>query len=251
MRIGWIDYTNTIPFRDAIKDKNGKVIIEGTPSVLNKLLRIGKIDIGIVSSAEYMENFSEYLILPNLSISSYGKVNSVVLLSNFSIDSIDTVVLSEESKTSNYLVKIIYKEFWRRDADFVSKHKKTTYKSKRTGFVFIGDRALLNKNRFRFSLDLSEIWYRYTKLPFVFALWCVREDFLHNSKEEVLKLYEKLVLSVKTYNKSKLPQEVKAYLENLDFSLKEEHIESLRRFSYYLLKHSIISKSVEFRFLNL
>jgi len=245
LRIGWIDYKNTTPFYKAINDKNGKILVKGNPALLNKLIRLGKIDVGIISSAEYIENFSNYRIIPNLSISSYGKVHSVVLVSNKEVEHLESVILSEESKTSNLLLKVISKEFWKKDIRFLDK-KSTTL---RTGYLFIGDRALKNKVRYRYVIDLSEEWYKYTGLPFVFALWCVREEFYRNKPEVVKDFYKRLMKSVSEYKNLRLDEETKLYLNNLDFSLKEEHIESLKKFSYYLKKYSFIKRTPHFKFL--
>ncbi len=245
MRIGWIDYKNTIPFYEAVNDKNGKVLVKGNPALLNRLIRLGEIDVGIISSAEYIENFSHYYIIPNLSISSYGRVHSVVLVSDEEVEHLENIVLSEESKTSNLLLKVISKEFWKKEIIFLDK-KSTTG---RTGYLFIGDKALKNKGRYRYVIDLSEEWYKYTGLPFVFALWCVREEFYRKKPETVKDFYKKLIKSVRGYKNQHLDEETKLYLNNLDFSLKEEHIESLKKFSYFLKKYSFIKKTPYFKFL--
>ncbi|WP_345780600.1 MqnA/MqnD/SBP family protein, partial [Sulfurihydrogenibium sp.] len=52
MKVGWIDYLNTLPFGiSKIKDIQ---IVKGYPSQINELLRNKEIDVGIISLAEYL-----------------------------------------------------------------------------------------------------------------------------------------------------------------------------------------------------
>ena len=247
MKVGWIDFLNTIPFKEAINGNSPYTVIKDVPAKLNKYISEGRIDIGIISSAEYIENFHEYLILPNLSISSYGKVNSVVLVSHYKIDDINSVVLSKQSKTSNYLVQILFNSFLRKRVVFSEKEEN----QKNIGYVLIGDKALLQKDKYPFVYDLSEIWYKYTKTPFVFALWCVRKDFYYKNKNIVLDFYEKLLKSKEKFflSRNSIPENVNNYLKNLDFSLKEEHISGLKLFAEYMQKNQIIKCFPEFNFI--
>ncbi len=247
MKVGWIDFFNTIPFKEAINGNSPYIVIKDVPSRLNRYIYEGIIDIGIISSAEYIENFPKYLILPKLSISSYGKVNSVVLVSDYPIDDINLVVLSKQSKTSNYLVQILFNSFLRKRVVFSEKEEN----QKDIGYVLIGDKALLQKDKFPFVYDLSDIWYKYTKTPFVFALWCVRKDFYHKNKDKVIDFYKKLLKSKEKFffSKNSIPENINNYLKNLDFSLKEEHISGLKLFAKYMQKNQIIKRFPEFNFI--
>jgi len=247
LKIGWIDYLNTVPFRKAIVNRNGKVIIKGVPSFLNKLIYESKIDIGIVSSAEYIEHFNRYFLFSDVSISSYKKVYSVVLVSDVPMERLEYIYLSKESKTSNLLIEIILRKFLSKDTqigfDIPSKMK--------TGFLLIGNKALEEKQKFKYVYDLSDIWFSYTKLPFVFALWCVRREFYYQSLDSVERFKLNLKSSVNEFFKKDikyLKPDVRNYLQNLDFSLTKEHILSLERFSSYLKELNLIDKMPNFEF---
>ncbi|MCW4574082.1 menaquinone biosynthesis protein [Venenivibrio stagnispumantis] len=258
MKVGWINFLNTLPFdfeKVGIKPDIDIQIIKDYPAVLNKLLKEGKIDIGIISSAEYIENYKDYLILPDLSISSYKDVKSVSILSNTALEDIKELYLTKASKSSVLLTKIIFKEFLKKDVIYHSLENWENLEEK--SVLFIGDAAILFKDKFKYVYDLSYLWYKYTKMPFTFALWCVRKDFYKNHLKEVL-LFHKLLIQTKERFFNDIDKYLdninfdkdfaKEYLLNLDYNLEKKHIESLKKFSEYLLKNEFIKEIPEFRF---
>ncbi len=261
MRIGWIDFLNTLPFNFKLVGFNIDIpfkLIKGTPSQINQFLYEGKIDIGFISSAEYIQNFEEYFIFPDLSISAVNKVYSVCVFSNKPVFEVKEIFLTKASKTSRYLTKVIFEIFF---------NKKVVYKEldnlsqiKNEGVLLIGDKAIENQKKFKYSLDLSSVWYKKTSLPFVFALWCVRKEFFYKNKEDVLQFYNLLKETKETFfsnmeeflKRENLPvdrQYALKYLKSLDYCLSQEHLKSLDIFSEYLVKLNLISKKPVFRFI--
>ncbi len=222
------------------------------------MLYSSKVDIGLISSAEYIQNFNKYLILPDLSISSFKKVHSVVILSNKPLNEADVIYLTKKSKTSRLLTKILLKEFFKKDIvykdleDYSNLEKKTV--------LLIGDNAIrfsLNK-KFKYIYDLSELWYRETGLPFVFALWCVNTDFYNQNRYKVKQFFNLLKLTKERFFNqidkliepfNNIPKDyIKFYLKSLDYSLTEKHLESLKLFNDYLIKHSLLKEKADFKF---
>lgn len=108
------------------------------PSKINQALKKRKINAAFISSIE-----SKKCKCTNLGIISHKKVHSVLL--------IDGEEKSDPaSKTSNHLAKVL----------------------KLKGEVIIGDNALKHFLSGKPSIDLSEVWYKKTNLPFVFARLC-------------------------------------------------------------------------------
>lgn len=80
LRIGHIDYLNCVPFFHYLSVAGaGDCIVTGTPAELNEMLAQGEIDVCPASSYEYGQRWSDYLLLPDLSISALGAVKSVLL----------------------------------------------------------------------------------------------------------------------------------------------------------------------------
>ncbi len=257
MKIGWIDFLNTLPFEFS-EENNNFEIVKGLPSEINNLLRNGLIDAGFISSAEYIENFNNYLILPDLSITSYKNVQSVGIFSNKPLEEIEIIHLSTASKTSRFLTKIVFKEFFNRKIKYVNLNNYQNIEEK--SVLLIGDNAIKFKDKFKYIYDLSTIWFENTGLPFVFALWGVNKNFYKENPDDVINLY-KLLLDKKENFFKNIDEKIKKinleintefavkYLKNLDYSLESEHIESLKYFSKLLHKHNLIDKIPEFNFI--
>ena len=246
MKIGWIDYLNTLPFQ--IERFRDFQIVKDVPSNLNKLLFEGKIDVGIISAAEYLEHYYKYFILPDLSISSCKDVKSVILASHIPLEDIEKNYITKESKTSVNLLRVIFEIFL---------NKKPEYKpfeslKNKPSVLLIGDKALKHKSDYPYVYDLSKIWFDYTNLPFTFALWCVNKDYFLNNREKVYNFQRKLKENVKEFfekiDNHPLETEKKEYLKNLSYDLTDKYIQSLRLFSQYLKQLNLIKKIPDFRF---
>ncbi|MEZ0324020.1 MAG: MqnA/MqnD/SBP family protein [Hydrogenothermaceae bacterium] len=248
LKVGFIDYKNTIPF--GIEFVKNIDVVRDYPSNLNKMLFEGKIDVGIVSSGEYIEHYYRYFIFPDISISGYKDVKSVAILSNKPLEDVDIVYLTKESKTSVLLTKVIFEKFLNKKPNY---KYFDSIKNKETILV-IGDKALEIQQYFKYCFDLSKIWFDYTGLPFTFALWCVNKDTFFKNREEVLNLYNQLKENKENFFKSlddtNLDNSIKSYLKNLDYSLTEKHIESLLLFSEYLFELRYIKSIPDFKFID-
>lgn len=264
LKIGWIDFLNTLPFNfeiAGIKPEFDYKLYKGVPVKLNKLLRNKEIDIAIASSAEYIENFQDYLILPNLSISATNKVHSVAIFSNKQLSDIKEVYLSKASKTSRYLTKIIFDIFLKKEISY--KELENYQDIEKKSVLLIGDNAIFFSDRFKYVYDLSEIWYKNTGLPFVFALWILNKEIFYKKERQLRQFYNILMESKEKILKN-LPNFVKnfvktekfsrefatEYIKNLDYNLTEKHIQSLKLFSKYLQDVKIIKKEPKFNLLN-
>lgn len=199
-RIGMVNYINVAPIYEIWKEQTLPAdweVIEGQPSQLNQLLAEDRIDMGFVSSYAYAANPKKYQILADLSISATGPVGSVFLFSDLQPEALDrqSVLLTRQSDTSVRLVRIILEEFFRvRPCYFVGdaygKQAKTT-----RAVLAIGDDALRLRaeGRYPVQLDLGEIWYQTTGLPFVFSVCAVREEFLVEQPETARAIQQTLV----------------------------------------------------------
>ena len=82
-RVGRIPYVICYPVYGAID--RGVVpldgeLVTGVPSVLNRGMAEGTLDVSVVSAVEYARDAHRYLLLPDVSISCDGPVRSVLLI---------------------------------------------------------------------------------------------------------------------------------------------------------------------------
>ncbi len=223
LRVGRVSYKNTIPLFYKL---SGFEVIEGVPSHLVRLLREGKIDAGIVSSVEYFFNWDKYFILPNISISSRGKVCSVKLFSNVPLEKVKSIKLSQASITSRYLLFYIFEK----KIGYIPKESENA-----DATLLIGDEALEMRN-FPYVYDLAEEWFKMHRLPFVFALFLVRREA---DTDKVKKLYREIKRSLESFFKDLSPSGKPKdfyFMECIDYSLRKEHLSSLEMFFEYLGK---------------
>ncbi len=192
LRIGQIPYANLFPIfhvlrRDA--DCSRYSFTEGVPSLLNRMLREGEIDLSPSSSIEYLKNPGLYGVIGGNSISCRGAVRSILLLSKKPLEALNggTIAVTSQSDTSVGLLRVIIERFLGMSCGLrVSGSPETEGAD---AFLLIGDDALKRWGREESGLtafDLCEIWYRQTGLPFVFALWLYRRD---SGKKELLERF--------------------------------------------------------------
>lgn len=182
LRIGHIAYANCVPFFHYLRQCGfSGEIRSGVPAELNSLLAAGEIDLAPSSSFEYGRNAGEYLLLPGHSISSCGPVQSVLLFSSLPLDALGSapIDLTSESATSINLLKVLLGEFLGQDPHCCRPAAQPAEEIAARGgsVLMIGDRALRTAQLLRGQTpiyDLGELWWRFTGLPFVFALWIVR-----------------------------------------------------------------------------
>jgi len=174
IKISVVSYINSLPFIYGLENSeiiNNIDLQKDIPSDCAKKMIDKKVDIGLIPVAA-LPKIEQYEVISDFCIGAENKVDSVFLFSNVDLKFIDTILLDYQSNTSNNLIKILAKIFW----DISPKWKNTSseYISKiknNTAGVVIGDRAFNLKNKYKFVYDLSQEWHKFTKLPFVFALW--------------------------------------------------------------------------------
>ncbi|MDR1348753.1 MAG: menaquinone biosynthesis protein [Prevotellaceae bacterium] len=183
VKVSAISYLNTVPFIYGLQNSSvlSKIDIAfDVPSTCAKRLQNNTADIGIVPVA-VIPLLQQYYIISNFCIGAKGKVRTVALFSNSSIDRIKTVYLDNDSRTSALLVRILAHEYWKISVEFKPLDI-LRYDEENAGFMLIGDKAFDAEKLFKHSFDLSEEWYKFKKLPFVFATWTANKkldkDFL-------------------------------------------------------------------------
>lgn len=200
LSVGHITYANCLPWFHCLRQSGfDGTIVDGVPAELNRLLASGKIDICPSSSIEYARHPDDYLILPGHSISSNGPVESVLLFSPGPLTGLNGVpiAITGESATSVALLKVLLKEFIRLDdvLFYVPEDPIEELIAAGVPALLIGDRALKMSAKGQPAeniIDLGALWYHFTNLPFVFALWIVRRGVAQEKGEEVARFVQQL-----------------------------------------------------------
>jgi len=211
-------------------------------------------------------NHRELLLLPDLSISCNGRVLSVILASNYAIDDLDAkkVMFSRDSASAASFLKMIFNQRKVFPCYEVGPVTDCQVISKSADAVLvIGDTALKQPwdQVFEYCIDLGQLWYEMTQLPFVFAVWAVRRSFAKKYPSRVKEIYELLVTSKKQgyqhigkvveagKNKLKLDQSViKEYFDLLYCDLDGRKIIAMQLFFDSLFDQGIINEKPGIKF---
>ena len=122
IRISAVKYANTYPFIYGITESgfDKKVMLEmDYPAQCAEKLISGKVDIGLIPIA-VLPQIKEYHIITDYCLGAYGKVRTVLLLSNCPFTEIKTINLDYRSRSSVNLAKILAKNFWKKEFKWVN-----------------------------------------------------------------------------------------------------------------------------------
>lgn len=178
IRISVVSYTNTLPFRWALKHgeiKSRIVLEEDIPSICAQKLKYRQVDLALVPVALIPE-LDEYHVESGFCIGADGRVDSVKLYSQTPLAEIKNVYLDYQSLSSVTLTRVLFKFFWKRNVNFIP--AKPGFENKAvegSANVVIGDRTFSLNGTFSYEYDLAEEWKKVTGLPFVFAAWLSNE----------------------------------------------------------------------------
>jgi chorismate dehydratase len=253
-RLGRIAYLNVLPIYFALEHifaENGYHLVRGTPVELNALMRRGEADLGSISAMEYGRAWRDYLLLPDLSISSKGAVGSVLLFSRVPFSRLDgrTIKVSAASASGAALLKVLMAELFEVQPNYQRGQLAGASLPEAAAVLAIGDEALRLKAAavMPFELDLGEAWQELTGLPFVFGVWAVRRDFAKAQPEATHTLH-RLLLRSRDWGLGALaelsamaaapfgmtPAQILAYFRQLNYALDPEHEAGLATFFHYL-----------------
>ncbi len=172
-----VSYTNTLPFLQGIRSSAVMDKIDLSmdyPSECARRVIEGEVDMGIIPIAALL-NLPEYHIIGDYCIGSDGAVNSVFIYSQKPAEKITTLMLDEQSRTSNGLARILLSHYWKREIRIVTEGPADAY-------VLIGDRTFGQDDVAPYIYDLGYYWKQFTGLPFAYAVWVsnkkLPEDFI-------------------------------------------------------------------------
>ncbi len=195
----------------------------------NKLIE-NQVDIGLVPVAALL-HIDNYQIVSQYCIGAVGAVDSVFIFSDKPIDEIKTIRLDSQSHTSNNLSRVLLKNYWKVNPEFVTE-------GEADAFVQIGDRTFGKKDLYSYAYDLAEEWFKFTGLPFAFAVWAsnkpIPEDFklsFNAALKSGLDHRKEVIAEMKNIENFNLDD----YLMNkVDFNLDDQKLKAISKFHEYI-----------------
>ncbi|HHT9106176.1 MAG TPA: menaquinone biosynthetic enzyme MqnA/MqnD family protein [Candidatus Wujingus californicus] len=257
IRIGVVPYLNAKPLIYGLTHKTESIeFVFEAPSLLPGMLNNDQIDVALIPAIEYFRN-DNCAIIPDISISSVGTVESVKIFSKVPLQDVHTIALDKSSSTSSALTRIIFSEYMHVFPQYTQWNKQCDISQTNTDAVLlIGDNAMKVMDNGYFTLDLGQAWFEYTGLPFVYAVWVVKRNNHITGINNLLKTArESGIKSINTIavNESSRIQLTKErclnYLTNsIRYYLGKEEIRGLQTFYDYAVALGLAPKGVEIVF---
>ena len=232
LRVGVIDYLNVAPLYHKILNQDCFQFQFGIPTQINQMMRLGQIDAAAISSYEYAKHGEKYYILPDLSVSAEHHVGSIYLFSHQKLESLEGhILLTPASATSVHLLYYLLRNHCVSFSFSNSDHLDMQDSQNISAYLLIGDPAIqeYRKKHFSYAYDLANLWNQETSLPFVFALWCIRKDFVIKNRKLSLYLLD-LLRKSKPKKTSCYNDLIKPYIPDTFSNVKEgtEYLTNLR-----------------------
>ncbi len=257
-RVAASSYLNTAPliwsFIHGSRRGEVDLVTDTAPASCADMLAREEVQAALVPVIEY-QRIPNLRVVGGVCVGSRSRVRSVVLATREGIADlreVRSVALDTSSRTSAALVKIIFREFLKREPEWVDSTPDIAAMLQRCdAALMIGDPGISFSRERVVVYDLAELWREQTGLGFVFAMWMAREDEVDSVRrvdfagardeglehiEEIASLYADVVrLSFK---------EISSYLlENISFKLDEELRAGLDLYFRLAHQHGIITEA--------
>lgn len=243
MLLGCVPYLNAKPLVAWFHTPEGKAsgveVVYDVPSRLAIMVESGEVDCALVSSVELFRH-PDWRAVPHIAIASTGRVLSVRLFSKASLDRVRSVALDTSSLTSSALVQVLFARWWGAKPQYIpASPDLNAMLQQADAALLIGDKGMLSRSEGLTVADLGEEWYRWTGLPFVWALWLGRKEnitpalmeTLLRAREWGLEHIDYVIRNAVLRLRAK-EELIRHYLcEVMQYEMTPAHEESLRRFA--------------------
>jgi chorismate dehydratase len=287
LRISIVEYLNTAPLVWGFVDGPlaGKYDLSFTvPSQCAEALRCGDADVAIIPSIEY-QRMDGVVVLPGMAIAAKREVRSLLVVSKRPIDRAKRIALDTSSRSTAGLVRILAKEYWGIQPEFVDAAPDVVEMLKSAdAALVIGDPALRISLKMEalagktpdgggccegdpeempvpgfetlFVYDVSHQWREMTNRPSVLAIWAANKgvasmevvaDFLTSKRYGVERI--RGISEAASIKLDLPPRALERYLtENIHFDLDDENLAGLELYFEKAAAHGLIprARAVEF-----
>lgn len=235
-----------------------RLVTDAAPARCADLLAREQVEAALVPVIEY-QRIPGIRVVPGVCVGSHSAVRSVVLVSKHDdLTNVRSVALDASSRTSQTLVKIIFREFLDAEPEWESASPDVqVMMESNDAALIIGDPAMRILPPELHIFDLASLWRRFTDTGFVFAMWMVRAgavaaisklDFA-GARDEGLEQIERIVDQYE--DEVPLPrEEIRKYLtDNITFQIDESLEKGMRLYFELALKHGLIENNKPLKFL--
>ena len=258
VRLGAVSYLNSRPLIQDLQELlPGSSIELDYPSRLADALSDHSLDIALIPSIEYFRR-DGYEIVSNACVAARGPVMSVKLYCRVHPGDVKRIAMDEGSRTSATLARVILAERYGAfpESEPLSMDSLTT-DSNADAVLLIGDRAMHSPDENFFEvMDLGEMWYEWTGLPFVFAMWVGHTDSeLTGVAAALNESRDRGLAAVQTIARSEAPKlgiseavAVEYLTQNLHYTMTSAERSGLQLFHDLASNHNLVNQNANLVF---
>ena len=204
-RLGHIQFINCLPLyygmvkNDVLLDVD---LVRANPADLAVDLVDGTLDLAPIPAIEYARHAEQFVLLPDIAISSDGEVQSILLVSKVPPRS-SAAAPSRSPRTRarrSCSAASCCEQRWGVTPDYVEMPPDLPAMLRDAdAALLIGDeaiRAYWEPPSHLHTYDLGTEWKAWTGLPFVFAVWAVRREYAEAQPEAVQRVADALTGSL-------------------------------------------------------
>jgi chorismate dehydratase len=226
----------------------------GRPGELDAMMARGELAAAPISTLEYIRRRDRYNLVPNVSISAWGRLGSAVLFARGSFAKLGgtTIALPPQGGTSNALIQWLLHRMFGVQAQYVeAEGTLAEVLEQYPAALVIGDLAVQEARRDlgHTQLDLGEAWWHIMKTPCVTTVWAVQRSLPPEDQKALAALFTKAkeigqahLADVVAEAAARLDMpgpEVEAYYALLNYDLTPVHEQGIRLLAEDLAEVSI------------
>lgn len=260
LKIGAIPFLNAKPIFYGL-ELNGESeryqLLRNNPAENALLLGRGELDVALIPSIQYAR-MEGLWILPGICIASEGPVGSVNLFCKVPLGEVRSIALDERSRTSVALLKLLCKEHYLIDPEFVPMELEIgAMMREHDAAMIIGDASLYCDHPVVEKRDLACDWRECTSYPFVFAFIAGKpgavgaeqillfQRSLHQGMQNVRKIAENHPCPL---HPDMADRNERYLTEQLNYSFGERELNGLKLFYIKAWEHGLIDGVPRIRF---
>lgn len=255
VRIGAVSFLNTRPLVHGLETTHSDYALSfDTPSNLADKLRQGELDVGLIPIVEHLRGVGDSYV-PGIGIASDGPVRTVKLYSRVPLESLRDVAVDGRSRTSVAMLRILLAERFGVYPDFYS-HRPDLTEMLRTheAALLIGDLAFRDEGA-PILWDLGAAWRDLTGLPFVAAVWTLREGvdagrvggWLRAARDSGLAHLEEIAERAAGLQGQDAASLLSYLRDTLHFRLGERDTDAIETFHRFCLRYNLIPSNAPVR----
>ena len=177
-RLGVVAFLNSRPLTFGLSERDDVTLTPAVPAELPGLLDRGAVDIALVPLIDILRQPDEYAVVSDGCIASDGETMTVRVFSQVPPDRVRILVVDTDSHTSVVLARVLWRELYGQTLTVRPADAARTL-GPDGALLLIGDKVVdPHRGGYAQETDLGAAWRQHTGLPFVFAVWAARRNWV-------------------------------------------------------------------------